>query len=104
MKKELLMTLCLAFATQSPLFAQEDAPMWMRWSAISPDGKNIFRPMEISILFLYPEEKHKQSLPIPHMIMHQSGVLTANISHLPVHVKVAWMYISHRWKVDHPND
>ena len=41
MKKELLTTLCLAFATQSPLFAQEDAPKWMRWSAISPDGKNI---------------------------------------------------------------
>ena len=41
MKKELLTTLCLVFATQSPLFAQEDAPKWMRWSAISPDGKNI---------------------------------------------------------------
>ena len=42
MKKELFLTFCLALAAQNPLSAQEnDAPKWLRWSAISPDGKNI---------------------------------------------------------------
>ena len=42
MKKELFLTFCLALAAQNPLSAQENsAPKWLRWSAISPDGKNI---------------------------------------------------------------
>ena len=41
MKKEVLATLCLAFITQGSLFAQDNTPKWLRWSAISPDGKNI---------------------------------------------------------------
>lgn len=37
-----MLTFCLALAAQNPLGAQEaSAQKWLRWSAISPDGKNI---------------------------------------------------------------
>lgn len=35
------MTFCMALALQNTVSAQEDSPKWLRWSAISPDGKNI---------------------------------------------------------------
>ena len=41
MKKKVVLTLALAAALQANVQAENQAPNWLRWCAISPDGKNI---------------------------------------------------------------
>ena len=41
MKKKVVLTLALAAALQANVQAESQAPNWLRWCAISPDGKNI---------------------------------------------------------------
>ena len=79
--KKLLLTLAAA-CMASFTFAQ-DAPLWMRHCAISPDGT--------TIAFTYKGDIY--TVPVG-MIRSRYGVLTANVSLSLPTVWEAWMSIS----------